>query len=594
MKSLPPALPYILPPRTNAAATRAFGSAAAAACNIPPQLAEILYQRGVATLGELQEFLYPQLAMLPDPATMQGMEQAIDCLLTSCAARKPVFIHGDYDVDGMTATALLVTFFREIGMQSVCWYIPNRFEEKYGLSKQSIDKLISLHEHSHGHGGVLITVDCGITAVEEVAYARSLGFRVIVTDHHEPHGQRPEADAILNPKQSGEAAHFSSLAGVGVAFFLIMALRRAMTTNGFSFGPTVPNLKKYLDLVALGTVADVVPLVGINRILVRAGLEVLSTKNRYGVSSLCDICGIGALPVQTEDIAYRLAPRLNAAGRLGQPHHGVNLLLATTSDQARDLTLVLEELNRERKQLEFETLEEVMEQCGTQIQAGWNGLSVYHAACHPGIVGILAARLVQRYGRPAIVLTDDATGGDGGNRLKGSGRSLPGTNLVDALQACSPLLDQFGGHAMAAGLTIARENLDAFAAAFQQQVTSMGGPVGEGAVKIQVDYHFENSSMLTEDFARAMQLLQPCGEGNPEPVFLMTSERLLQPRNVKGHLSFQVHSGGNGAAIRGIGFHLWRDSLDLRKPVDLVFHVKRSWYRGVEQHQLHALHIASC
>ncbi len=595
MNPLIPALPYVLPDLTNTAATREFGTTASAALNIPSELAEILYQRGFTTLAELQNFLYPQLAMLPDPLTMQGMDRAIDCLLASLAARprQPIFIHGDYDVDGMTATALLVAFFREIGRQDVHWYIPNRLEEKYGLSTQSIDRLVSLHEHKSAHGGILVTVDCGITAVEEVAYARSLGLRVIITDHHEPQGQQPEADAIVNPKQVGCTAHFSSLAGVGVAFFLAMALRKAMATHGLSSAVTINKIKKYLDLVALGTVADVVPLVGINRILVRAGLEVLSTKSRHGLFSLCENCGIRDQPVQTEDIAYKLAPRLNAAGRLGQPHHGVNLLLASTRDQAQNFAMILEELNKERKQLEIEPLETVMEQCGAQIQAGWNGLSVYHAACHPGIVGILAGRLVDTYSRPTIVFTDDATRNDTGTYLKGSGRSVPGMNLLTALQACSPLLEQFGGHAMAAGLSVARENLAAFAKVFHQQVTRMGISGGEGGEKIQIDWHLQESSLLTEEFIRAMQLLQPCGEGNPEPVFLMTRKLLLQPRNMKGHLGFQVHPGGNGRTIRGIGFHLWCESLDLRKPVDLIFHLKRSWYRGVEQHQLHALHITS-
>jgi single-stranded-DNA-specific exonuclease len=595
MKPLIQALPYVLPVRTSTAITREFATTASAAFNIPPQLVEILYQRGITSLAELQNFLYPQLAMLPDPLTMQGMDRAIDCLLASMAARprQPIFIHGDYDVDGMTATALLVAFFREIGIQDVHWYIPNRLEEKYGLSTQSIDRLVSLHEFKSPHGGVLVTVDCGITAVEEVAYARSLGLRVIITDHHEPQEQQPEADAIVNPKQAGCVDHCSSLSGVGVAFFLVMGLRRAMATHGHSPAVTVPNLKKYLDLVALGTVADVVPLVGINRILVRAGLEVLSAKSRHGLFSLCEICGIRDQPVQTEDIAYKLAPRLNAAGRLGQPHHGVNLLLASTRDQAEDIALILEELNRKRKQLEVETLETVMAQCGAQVEAGWNGLCVYHAACHPGVVGILAARLVDTYSRPALVFTDDATRNDTKNYLKGSGRSVPGMNLLTALQACSPLLEQFGGHAMAAGLSITQENLAAFAKIFHQQVTRLGISGGEGGGKIQIDWHLQESSLLTEEFIRAVQLLQPCGEGNPEPVFLMTRERLLQPRNMKGHLGFQVHPGDNRATIRGIGFHLWCESLDLREPVDLVFHLRRSWYRGVEQHQLHALHIAS-
>lgn len=591
MKQPTPASGYILPTYTDAAAVREFGKAAASELRIPPQLGEILYQRGIATLAELRDFLFPQLSMLPGPDSMQGMDRAVACIVELCGSGKPIFIHGDYDVDGITATALLVAFFRETGMGAVHWYIPNRLEEKYGLSKSSIDRLTALHDCRRG--GVLITVDCGISAVEEVAYARSLGLQVIVTDHHEPQKLLPEADAILNPKQAGCAFPFSQLSGAGVAFFLAMALRRAMTARDFFAAGNAPNLKKYLDLVALGTVADVVPLVGINRILVRAGLEVLSAKDRYGVFSLCENCGLRDLPVQAEDIAFKLAPRINAAGRLGQPHHGVNLLLATSREQARNSARILEELNSERKRLELETLDNVLEKCEVQSQVGWSGLSVYDGKCHPGVAGILASRIVERFNKPAIVFTD-ASRNDAGQFIKGSGRSVPGTNLFEVLQRCSPWIEQFGGHAMAVGLTIAKADLDSFAMAFHEQIMGLKTLIGEkGESRIRADYHVQESSLLTEDFFRAMQLLQPCGEGNPEPVFLMTGARIFQPRNLKGHLGFQIRPGCNGETVSGIGFHLWQDSLDLHNPVDLLFHLKRSWYRGVERYQLQALHLAS-
>jgi single-stranded-DNA-specific exonuclease len=582
---------YTLPTHVDAAAARGFGKAAASELRIPSQLAEILYQRGITTLAEVRDFLCPQLSMLPGPDSMLGMDQAVACVLEHCGSDKPIFIHGDYDVDGITATALLVAFFRETGMDAVHWYIPNRLEEKYGLSKGSIDRLTALHNCRRG--GVLITVDCGISAIQEVAYARSIGLRVIVTDHHEPQQFLPDADAILNPKQEGCAFPFSQLSGAGVAFFFAMALRRAMAARDFFPAGTAPNLKKYLDLVALGTVADVVPLVGVNRILVRAGLEVLSAKDRYGVFSLCENCGLRDLPVQSEDIAFKLAPRINAAGRLGQPHHGVNLLLATSRDQAQDSARILEELNAERKQLELETLDTVLEKCEIQSQAGWSGLSVYDGNCHPGVVGILASRIVERFNKPAIVFTDASTN-DAGQFVKGSGRSVPGTNLFEVLQRCSPWIEQFGGHAMAVGLTVAKAHLNAFAAAFHEQIMGVGILEGEvEAGRIRVDYHVQEISLLTEDFFRAVQLLQPYGEGNPEPVFLLTNERIFQPRNLKGHLSFQVRPGCNGETINGIGFHLWQEDLDLYNPVDLLFHLKRSWYRGAERYQMQALHIAS-
>jgi len=583
---------YRLPANADSAEVRAFAREVAREFALPPQLGELLHHRGLTSLDQVQAFLYPQLAMLPSPDGMKGMGPAVACILAACQRGKPIFIHGDYDVDGISATALLVSFLGEIGI-AAAYYIPNRLEEGYGLSRASIDRLLTLAspgQIDRIRGGVLISVDCGITAVGEVAYAQGLGLRVVITDHHEPKEELPEAEAILDPKQPGCGFPFAQMAGVGVAFFLIIALRKALVEAGLIATTAVPNLKKYLDLVALGTVADVVPLTGVNRILVRAGLEVLSAKNRFGVLSLCEICGMADHQVLAEDIAFKLAPRINAAGRFGVPLTGVRLLLADTLEQSRQLAAELEQMNQQRKQLEQAILPLIAGQCGHQIEAGADGLVVYQQGCHPGISGILASRISDSHLRPTIIFTDDYQRGAGEARLKGSGRSIPGVNLFQILEQCSPWIEQFGGHAMAVGLSIKKSQLELFVQAFQRQAT-VQRPSPPPAGQVAIDFHLQDKSQLDQGLVQSLQLLQPFGEGNPEPVFLLTGELLLQPREIKGHLAFNIR--GARHLYPGIGFHLADAGHSFHQPVDLVFQLKRSWYKGVERDQIQALHLIS-
>lgn len=579
-------LPYIFSPHADSPQVRHFGALVAKEFRIPRQLGEIMYHRGLRTLEAVQAFLYPQLSMLPSPDSMKGIGEAVDSIVHACTTASPIFIHGDYDVDGITATALLTVFFNEIGIDTH-YYIPNRLEERYGLSVRSIDRLLAQSREA-GRGGLLITVDCGISAVREVAYARERGLVVIITDHHEPQATLPCADALLNPKQHDCRFPFSQLSGVGVAFFLIVALRKAFMERGL-FAARSLNLKKYLDLVALGTVADVVPLVGVNRILVRAGLEVLSAKNRPGLLSLCECCGIGHREILAEDISFKLAPRINAAGRLGVPRLGVELLLAKDHAGARRAADELERLNTARKQLEGSALAAIEQQCAHQVEAGVDGLAVYHADCHPGVLGILASKIVERFHRPAIIFTDDQQHRAGTN-LKGSGRSVAGVHLFHLLEQCNGLIDQFGGHAMAVGLTIDKTLLPSFTDLFNRQVTTRHAEVLRQGRGIVIDCHLTDKSILTMEFAWALRLLQPFGEGNPEPTFLLSREQLVQPKGVNGHLRFQLR-GANGHVFPGIGFRLAPAGRNFHGSQDLVFHLKRSWFRGTEQTQIQALHL---
>jgi single-stranded-DNA-specific exonuclease len=577
---------YIFSPVTDSPEVRQFGVKVASNFRLPEQLGEILYLRGLTSLSSVEKFLHPQLSMLPAPETMKGMAEAIDLLLAAHRDGQPVLIHGDYDVDGITATTLLAAFFQEIGLERV-YVIPNRMEERYGLSESSIERLLDQVGHPR-RGGVLVTVDCGISAFAEVDYARRQGLRVIITDHHEPQAELPCADAILNPKQQGCLFPFDQLAGVGVAFFLVMGLRKAFTRHGLIDGTRI-NLKKYLDLVALGTVADVVPLVGVNRVLVRAGLEVLSEKQRPGILALCQRCGIAERDILAEDISFKLAPRINASGRLGTPLIGVDLLLARSSQEAQGPAEMLDRLNNERKRLEQEAVEAIEPHCRQQIRAGMDGLAVYQQGCHPGVLGIVASRIAERFQRPVIVFTDDQAG-EGGANLKGSGRSVAGVHLFQLLEQCKECITQYGGHAMAIGLTIEQLHLQAFAELFNRHVSQCGEVLGQGK-GFEIDYHFTEKKHLTRHFARALQMLQPFGEGNPEPTFLLSGERLIAPKQMNGHLRFQVQA--NGHIFPGIGFRLAEHNRNYQAPQDLVFHLKRSWFRGVEHEQVQAICVVS-
>ncbi len=555
--------------------------------HISPVIAEILYRRGVSSLEALREYLYPQLANLPDPFTMLGMKEAVTRVVEARLAGHPLYIHGDYDVDGISSTALLQAFFTEAGIQSF-YYIPRRTEEQYGLSEHSLNKL--LQNVSASAKPVLITVDCGISSFAEVLFAKKrFGCDVIITDHHLPAPEQPDALAIINPKQPGCTFPFLDLAGVGVAFFFILALRRALVEAGIFTKETMPNLKNYLDLVALGTIADVVPLVDVNRTLVRAGLEVLATRKRAGVSALAESGNVMTAAITAEDVAFRLAPRINACGRLGQPELGVQLLLAQERKQAKDLAAELEELNTRRKALENGIMPEIAAACAEQAEQGRAALAVYNADCHPGILGILASRMAEQFNRPVILFTDDHMSSQG-QILKGSGRSVAEVNLHEALAQCQEALEQFGGHPMAAGLTIHLSQLERFARLFHVSVQQQMAKPRPQQVQMLVDYQLKAEHLLHHNFFQAVQLMEPCGEGNPEPVFFMQAEPLRQVRTVGNdeHVVFQIRI--QGRILPGVGFNLAQQYSDFSgNETAFVFKLKQRYVNGREHTQMQVI-----
>jgi single-stranded-DNA-specific exonuclease len=474
--------------------------------SLHPLTARVLVSRGNSELEAAGRFLDPKLSELPDPFTMKGMEAAVARLARALESGERIGCYGDYDVDGVTSTVLLVSFLRACGADVVS-YTPHRLVEGYGLNTGAVEKLA-------GQGvRLLVSLDCGITSVDEVAAAAQLGMDTVVVDHHTVPVELPRAVAILNPHQPGCGYPSKNLAAVGVTFCLAMALRKRLRELGkFGAHRPEPNLREVLDLVALGTVADVVPLLDANRILVRWGLEELARSRRPGLVALKRVAGIAdGTPVTAGQVGFRLGPRINAAGRLDDAGRGVRLLLEDDAGRAAALAEELDRENRSRQEIERQILVEALEDAAARVAAGARGMVLARTSWHAGVVGIVAARVVERFHRPAVlVAVQDGVG-------KGSGRSIEGFHLHDALSACSPHLLRFGGHRHAAGVTVAAAAIPAFQEAFERYAaTSLADEDLVPRCRIE---GWAEPGHLSESAALDLEKLAPFGAGNPEPVF---------------------------------------------------------------------------
>ncbi len=477
----------------------------AGALGLHPLAARALAARGLADPVLASRFLSPRLEDLPDPFTMKGMEGAVTRIVRAVEEGQRIACYGDYDVDGVTSTVLLSGFLRSAGAD-VTTYIPHRLVEGYGLNGGAVERL------AEGGVNLIVTLDCGITSVEEVAGAARRGVDVVVVDHHTVPVELPAASAILNPHQAGCAYPSKHLAAVGVTFNLTLALRRRLRERGrFGAGRPEPNLKEALDLVALGTVADVVPLVEVNRILVRFGLVELGRARRPGVRALLRVAGVATGEVTASQVGFRLAPRVNAAGRLDDAGRGVRLLSATDPAAADALAEELDRENRARQEIERIMLEEALADAAARVAGGARGLVLSRPGWHPGVVGIVAARVVERFHRPAVLV--GVAGGVG----KGSGRSIAAFHLHDALAACAGNLLKFGGHRHAAGVTISPEAIPAFREAFERHAASVLRE-DDLVPRTRID-GWVDPATLDDRAATDLERLAPFGPGNPEPVF---------------------------------------------------------------------------
>lgn len=543
------------------------------AAGISRAAALALADRGVSPPGA-HAFLHPALSRLSAPYSLPGTRQAAERLWQAVMGQQKILVYGDYDTDGVTSAVLLCKVLSANGAQVEC-YLPHRIDDGYGLTPDTIAKACD------GTQALLVTVDCGITSADAVAAARARGLDIIVTDHHEPQGETPAAVAVVDPKLPGAPAHLHGLAGVGVAFKVCHAFVKYGRENGIGAQDT--DLREFLDLVALGTVADIVPILEENRSLVSYGLQVLSRQHRPGVRALCELSHLQE-GIDTGDITFRLAPRLNAAGRLGNAGQAFDLLHARNTTDAYRLASALDDRNRERQEIEHRVLESAEEQIlDLGDLSGRQSLIVCGEQWHQGVIGIVASRLVRKYSRPSIVLTHDPDG-----RLCGSGRSVRGINLVTLLERCSEYLDRYGGHAMAAGLALAPKHLDAFSGAFEDAVGRVFGTFSTKPT-LEVSGLLEFAD-LDEAVFSEMEALAPFGHNNPEPVF---ATRAVYPERVlaagKNH-SRGTMTDASGARHSFICFGTPPNDLP-PAPWDIAYIPHLNRYNGSVKPQLKLLNV---
>ncbi|MBJ3815896.1 single-stranded-DNA-specific exonuclease RecJ [Shimwellia pseudoproteus] len=560
---------------------RVVNDAAALPDTLAPILKRIYASRGVLSAADLERSVK---GMLPWQQ-LNGIESAVALLHDALQHQRHIMIVGDFDADGATSTALSVLALRAMGGQRISFLVPNRFEDGYGLSPEVVDQ-------AHARGAeVIMTVDNGISSHSGVARAHELGIPVLVTDHHLPGDVLPAAEAIINPNLADCTFPSKSLAGVGVAFYLMLAMRTHLRDVGWfeQQGIAIPNLAELLDLVALGTVADVVPLDMNNRILTWQGLSrIRAGKCRPGIRALLEIANRDAARLTSTDLGFALGPRLNAAGRLDDMSVGVSLLLSDNLAQARMLANELDALNQTRKEIEQGMQSEALTLCddlGRRMQNLPAGLALYHPQWHQGVVGILASRIKERFHRPVIAF---APAGDG--LLKGSGRSVQGLHMRDALERLDTLhpgmMQKFGGHAMAAGLTLEEAQFEAFSERFAALVNDWLDPA-----MLQGEIWSDGPLTAPEMTMETAELLRdagPWGQMFPEPVF-DGKFRLLQQRIVgERHLKVMVEPAGGGPLLDGIAFNIdparWPDN-GVRE-VELAYKLDVNEFRGNRSLQL--------
>ncbi|HLX11681.1 MAG TPA: single-stranded-DNA-specific exonuclease RecJ [Bacteroidota bacterium] len=522
--------------------------------NISETLAKVLVSRRITTYEQAKEFFRPQFANLHDPFLMDGMEAAVQRVFKAIEHKERIMVFGDYDVDGTNSAAMLTLFFRHNGLDTT-FYIPDRIKEGYGISNLAISRAQEL--------GVtlLISIDCGITAVNQVDYARTMKIDVIICDHHEPGEQIPDAIAVLDPLKPNCHYPFKNLCGCGVGFKLIeaIALRQGKEETAY----------QYIDFVTLATTADIVPLVGENRVITKIGLEQINKSPRPGIRALIQSSGAQATKINTGQIVFILAPRINAVGRMGDAGRAVNLLINEDPESADQMAQVLEDENRNRRKIDEDTFFEA-QHLAEELMIGDNNPAIvlHHEHWHPGVIGIVASRLVEKYYRPTIMLTTV----DG--VAKGSARSIVGFDIHNALKRVEHKLLQFGGHKYAAGLSVALDKVDEFRQEFNIVVEQlMSEEIRTPEIKIDAGISLNE---LTPRFLRILKEFAPFGPGNMRPIFLAKHVELVGTPKIVGkdHLRLKVRQGNNVFDSIGFGLGaLMPEVVANPKGLDIVFSV---------------------
>jgi single-stranded-DNA-specific exonuclease len=537
-------------------------------------LTETLLSRGILSKQAFLDFTSFDLSQIPSPDLMKDLSKAADRVARAVIDQECIVIHGDYDVDGISATALLVRFFSDLKAQ-VRYFVPNRFIDGYGVQGGNIEKI----KQELG-AAIVITVDSGITAFDAAVVAQKNAIDFIITDHHEVGNGIPEAFAVINPRQADCPFPSKDISGVGVAVYLAIGIRQKLRQKNYFSHVPEPNLRNYLDYVALGTIADISPLTTLNRSLVWHGLKLIEEGRRPGILALKEVCGLNHMPVTYSGVAFKIAPRLNAAGRMGTALTSLEVLTATDFSKANEGAIFLDEQNSERKEAETRVLEEAIE-C-LEANGGIENLPAIVLAkddWHEGVLGIVASRLVEKYYRPTILIAFN------GEKGKGSARSIADLNLLACIQKCSKHLLAAGGHKYAAGLSLAKENF----LEFKDEFLKIAGDSMQTlslSPKLMIDAHVQLEDISFSGI-KDLQRLAPFGPANPEPTFSLNTQ-VWQKRIVgENHLKLTV--GNSSRKFDAIGFGLSKEGepLESRASLRIAFQPKVDTFRGEEKISLH-------
>ena len=536
----------------------------------PDWYQSVLARRGITTQNELRLWTEKSLAKLADPSLMKDMDIAVELIATHLSAQNKIVVYGDYDVDGVSSTAIFMEFIKNL-RGNVDFYIPDRKIEGYGLNQEAVEKIARSAD-------LMVTADCGITSYKEIAKARELGLDVIVVDHHQVPEEMPPAQACLNPMRRDCDYPDDFLCAAGVIFVLCVGLRRHLREQGWFQNSQEPDVRSLLDLVALATVADMVPLLGINRTLVSAGLARMNTTPRPALKELFSVSGIETGQIQASDLGFRIGPRINARGRLEHAGVAVDLMLTNSIERAAPIAQALDIANQDRRELEKQTSEAAKEQCTQEGLDTHACIVIANENWHPGILGLVASRLSHTFNRPAIVI------GEGG---KGSARSVDGCNIHTAISKNSQYLLKFGGHRAAAGLTIEYQDIPRFRQGVIKDVESQLGFPPYAKV-LTLDAELLNQE-IDEKMLELLDALGPFGQENPEPIFAIRNVQLSDKRVVgREHLKLKV----GRQKVDAIGFGMGQYLHELPDHVDLAFRLEKNYFRGAEKLQLNLKDIA--
>lgn len=532
-----------------------------AACALPFPVAAALAGRGLVDTAAVKNYLTPKLVQLSDPFGLPGVAAASALIWSAIQEHQSIVVYGDYDVDGVTSTTLMARVLQELG-GNVRTFLPHRLDDGYGLGLAAVQRCFE-----DAKPQLLITVDCGTGSGAAVRWLQERGVKVVVTDHHECHGELAPADALVNPKCTGEGSALAILAGVGVAFKVCHGLLKMAKNNSWFVGEKV-DLREYLDLVALGTICDVVPLVGENRVLARYGMERMNITRWPGLLALLEVVGIKK-EIDSYHLAFQLGPRLNAAGRIGDANRALALLMTNDTNEAAQLAQEMDATNRQRQAVELAMVAEAQAEIKKDFEEGKTAaVVVAKQGWHPGVAGIAAARLANSLYRPVVVIALDNDG-----RGRGSGRCPDGFNLLDSLSKCSSCLERWGGHSMAAGVEIREENVVLFREKFNEAVASSG--CGSLA-PVQLIDGWLNPSDINIPLYQSQQLLRPFGMGNRRPIWALRNSRVVGKPRVMNKGLVRLNLEKDGRSFSALGFGLMPDKFPTG-PADVAFELQKSY-----------------